>query len=122
MTIDASTSASAATARIVVCSNPRAANIARAARRMARRVPSDRGPPIPGTGSPRPTGGTVARLLCVTTAEFTRWGTRGRLRATAGSARRPLPGGDRDLGVAQVREGAYLPPVSERAEEDGVER
>ena len=51
MTIDASTSARAATARMVVPSYPRAANIALAAPRMARRAGSDRGPPVPGTGT-----------------------------------------------------------------------
>jgi hypothetical protein len=71
MTIDASTPACAATARMVVCSYPRAANIARAARRMARRVPSDRGPPVPGTGSAWIEGGIVARLLCVTMLQLT---------------------------------------------------
>jgi hypothetical protein len=48
MTIEASIPAAAATARMVVCSYPRAANADRAASRMARRVPADRGPPVPG--------------------------------------------------------------------------
>ena len=52
----AAEAAFAATAWIVVCSNPRAANIARAACGMARRVPLDRGPPTPGTGPLRPAG------------------------------------------------------------------
>src|SRR2546421_6370155 len=42
MTMEASTPARAATARIVVCSYPRAANVVRAAPSMARRVPADR--------------------------------------------------------------------------------
>jgi hypothetical protein len=43
MTMEASTPARAATARIVVCSYPRAANVVRAASRMARREASGRG-------------------------------------------------------------------------------
>jgi hypothetical protein len=61
MTIEASTPARAATARMVARSYPRAANIARAASRMARRVPSDRGPPVPGTPA-----GIAAPLLSLT--------------------------------------------------------
>lgn len=60
MTIDASTSACAATARMVVYSYPRAANIVRAAPRMASWVPSDRGPPVPGTGPTWLAGGMGA--------------------------------------------------------------
>src|ERR1700684_3257146 len=69
MTIEASTPARAATARMVVCSYPRAANVARAAPRMARRVPSDRGPPVPSAGLPWPAwpaGGPEAWLLSLT--------------------------------------------------------
>jgi hypothetical protein len=66
MTIEASTLACAATARMVVPSYPRAANIARAAPRIARRVPSERGPPVPGTGPAWLVSVTAARLLSVT--------------------------------------------------------
>jgi hypothetical protein len=66
MTIEASTPARAATARMVVCSYPRAANVARAAPRMARRVPSDRGPPVPGAGLASLAAGLAARLLSIT--------------------------------------------------------
>src|SRR6185312_259863 len=49
--MEGSTPAVAATARMVVCSKPRAANADRAAPRMARRVPAERGPPCPGTAA-----------------------------------------------------------------------
>jgi len=58
MTIEASTPAAAATARIVVWSYPWAANADLAASRMARRVPAERGPPLPGTAA----GGVLAAL------------------------------------------------------------
>jgi hypothetical protein len=51
MTMEASTPAAAATERIVVWSYPWAAKADLAASRMARRVPADRGPPLPGTAA-----------------------------------------------------------------------
>src|ERR1700722_16557195 len=66
MTMEASTPACAATARMVVCSYPRPANVALAASRMARRVPSERGPPMPSTGPAWPAAGPAACLLSVT--------------------------------------------------------
>src|SRR6266566_8778439 len=82
MTMEASTPARAATARIVVCSYPRAANVARAAPRMARRVPADRGPPVPGTGADESLTGSPYRApardanACLQTLVDI-WGTRG---------------------------------------------